>query len=100
MFIRPPANALRRFASASSTKHFQNWESVKAKLCDSDIYRRCLRAKSLMRIAVPVPNYSDQLQFDIICEKAGEARRIQAEAIVELKALLPSILHRAFAGEL
>ena len=61
---------------------------------------RTLSAKALMRIPVPVPKYADQLHFDRVSEEVDALKHLQAETAVELAALLPAILDRAFKGEL
>jgi type I restriction enzyme S subunit len=53
-----------------------------------------------MRIPVPVPKYADQLHFDRVSEEVDALKHLQAETAVELAALLPAILDRAFKGEL
>ncbi len=61
---------------------------------------RTLSAKGFMRIPIPVPKYVEQLRFDKLCEGVDALKRLQAETAVELDALLPTILDRAFKGEL
>lgn len=61
---------------------------------------RTLSSKRFMRIPVPVPKYNDQVRFDRLCEAADALKRLQSETTVELEALLPSILDKAFKGEL
>ena len=61
---------------------------------------RTLSAKELVRIPVPVPPYPQQLWFDELCGQMDGLKRLQAETSAELDALLPSILDRAFKGEL
>jgi type I restriction enzyme, S subunit len=61
---------------------------------------RTLGMKALMEISVPVPHIEKQRWFDALYEKVNELRRLQTESQVELDALLPSILDRAFKGEL
>jgi type I restriction enzyme S subunit len=61
---------------------------------------RTLSAKGFMRIPIPVPKYAEQLRFDAICREVDALTRLQAETAIELNALLPAILDRAFKGEL
>lgn len=53
---------------------------------------------------VPVPPVSQQArivaELDAVQAEVGKLRRLQAETAVELDALLPSVLDRAFRGEL
>lgn len=57
---------------------------------------RTLSTKALMRILVPVPEYTDQLYFDKVCEEVDAVKRLQYESTVELNSLLPAMLDRAF----
>jgi type I restriction enzyme S subunit len=61
---------------------------------------RTLSAKAFMQIPVPMPEYRKQLWFDTLCEKADAVALTQSESQPELAALLPSILDKAFKGEL
>ena len=57
---------------------------------------RTLGIKKLAAIQVPVPDYDKQLWFKALLDKVNELRRLQSESQVELDALLPSILDKAF----
>jgi type I restriction enzyme S subunit len=59
---------------------------------------RTLGLDALAKIRVPVPPIDSQRWFDSLQEMVGAVSQLQAEA--ELDALLPSILDRAFRGEL
>jgi type I restriction enzyme S subunit len=61
---------------------------------------RTLGLKKLAEIRVPVPGYHEQLWFDRLQAKVREMLATQQEAQVELGAMLPSILDKAFKGEL
>lgn len=61
---------------------------------------RTLSTKGFMRIQIPVPEYAEQLRFDKLCQAVEALKSLQAETAAELDALLPSVLERAFAGEL
>lgn len=61
---------------------------------------RTLGLKTLDEIPVPVPSFERQLWFESLLCKSDSLRRMQAETTAELNALLPSILDRAFKGEL
>ena len=61
---------------------------------------RTLGLRKLEQIEVPVPDYDDQIWFDKLQSKASVIRAMQEERITMLNALLPSILDRAFKGEL
>jgi type I restriction enzyme S subunit len=61
---------------------------------------RTLAIKRLEKITVPVPDYNKQLWFDQLQEKVLHIQHAQAENATELEALMPSILDKAFKGEL
>lgn len=61
---------------------------------------RTLSAKAFMQIPVPMPEYGKQLWFDALYQKVNSIAEIQSESAPELDALLPSILDKAFKGEL
>jgi len=61
---------------------------------------RTLGLKPLERIKVPVPPIEQQLWFDSLQAKVDRLKALQAQTRAELEALLPSILDRAFKGEL
>jgi type I restriction enzyme S subunit len=47
-----------------------------------------------------MPEYGKQLWFDALYQKVNSIEEIQSESAPELAALLPSILDKAFKGEL
>jgi type I restriction enzyme S subunit len=61
---------------------------------------RTTNSKQLMEIPVPLPPHAEQLRFDALQAKLDAVRAEQAATAAELDALLPSVLNRAFAGEL
>lgn len=61
---------------------------------------RTLGLKKLEAITVPIPSLEEQKWFDTLQAKVAEADRAQAKAVAKLEALLPSVLDRAFRGEL
>jgi type I restriction enzyme S subunit len=61
---------------------------------------RTLGLRKLEQIEVPVPHFDDQRWFDELQSKVGAIRAMQGETITMLDALLPSILYKAFKGEL
>jgi type I restriction enzyme S subunit len=61
---------------------------------------RTLGIDALSRIQVPVPDYNQQLWFDLLQAKVDVLMRFQEETAAELDALMPSILSKAFSGEL
>ncbi len=61
---------------------------------------RTLGLQALANIRVPIPAFEKQLWFDSIHSKFDAIKRLQAETAAEIDALLPSILDKAFKGEL
>ncbi len=61
---------------------------------------RTLSAKKFLQTLVPVPEYSKQVWFDSLCSQMDALKRLHVETATELDALMPSILDRAFKGEL
>lgn len=59
-----------------------------------------LGLETLSTIRVPLPPYGKQLWFDNLQAEVCELRKVQAKTTDELAALLPSILDKAFKGEL
>ena len=61
---------------------------------------RTLNTKALLRIPIPVPPIESQLWFDELYDQMDMLKGLQNQTAAELEALLPSILNRAFKGEL
>lgn len=61
---------------------------------------RTLNSKMLLRVPIPVPPFEQQVWFDQLCHQVDALKRLQAETAAELDALLPSVLDKAFKGEL
>jgi len=61
---------------------------------------RTLGLKKLEKIEVPVPDYDKQLWFNRLQAQVAAIQNAQAGNQVELDALLPAILDRAFKGSL
>jgi type I restriction enzyme S subunit len=61
---------------------------------------RTLGLKVLEKIRVPIPLFEKQIWFDTLQKRLGEVNHLQAETTTELGALLPSVLDKAFKGEL
>ncbi len=61
---------------------------------------RTLNTKALLEIPIPVPSYEKQLWLDELYEKVGQLKKLEVETVAERDALLPSILDKAFKGEL
>ena len=61
---------------------------------------RTLSIKKLEKIEVPIPPYEKQLWFNHLQQKVATIQQAQAGNQTELDALLPSILDKAFKGDL
>lgn len=61
---------------------------------------RTLNAKKMLKIPVPIPRYEDQVEFDELLRNVRCTSEIRLKATTSREALLPSILDRAFKGEL
>lgn len=61
---------------------------------------RTLGLEALGKITVPVPPYKKQIWFDNLQRMTDSLKSVQAETQKNLDALMPSILDKAFKGEL
>ncbi|MCZ0867234.1 hypothetical protein O0V09_18715 [Dasania sp. GY-19] len=61
---------------------------------------RTLGLKKLEKIEVPIPDFGKQLWFNQLQQKVADIKQAQLSNAVELEALMPSILDKAFRGEL
>lgn len=61
---------------------------------------RTLSSKKMLDIDVPVPSLSEQERFDRLLARIDAARQVRTDTGKSRDALLPSILDRAFRGEL
>jgi type I restriction enzyme S subunit len=61
---------------------------------------RTLGLEALANIPVPIPNIDAQLWFDGLQAQVDALKKLQRETTAELDALLPSVLDKAFKGEL
>ncbi len=61
---------------------------------------RTLGLNALGNIEVPAPPMEKQLWFDGLAGQVAALARLQSESHLRLEQLLPSVLHRAFSGEL
>ncbi|MCX7180310.1 MAG: hypothetical protein NTX56_16620 [Proteobacteria bacterium] len=61
---------------------------------------RTLGLRNLAAIRVPVPSHDKHVVFARLWDKVESTRRLQAELKADLAAYVPSILAKAFRGEL
>lgn len=61
---------------------------------------RTLGITALEAIQVPIPPREQQRSFDALCQRVTQLRAAQSARTADLSALMPSLLDRAFKGEL
>jgi len=66
--------------------------------------RQAITRAQIMRLEIPLPSLVDQLRIvahlDHLQAKVDSLKHLQAQTQLQLEALLPSVLDRAFRGEL
>ena len=83
--------------------YFRNpsvWPEISSASTGTNVRRRRLNPKEFVNYKMPLPSRETQLRLRMIRAKVDNLKRIQAETAAELDALLPSILDRAFRGQL
>ncbi|MFI5394529.1 MAG: restriction endonuclease subunit S [Candidatus Binatia bacterium] len=97
-----PAKAEPRFASMMLNFHRRCRESLFSQVEGSA--QPSLNARKILATALPLPPLPEQRrsvsELDALQAEVEALKRLQAETAAELDALLPSILDRAFRGEL
>lgn len=76
------------------------WPELAAISTGTNVRRRRLHPKAFLQYKFPLPTMNTQLEFRKVKRQVEEAKGIQRKAASELDALMPSILSRAFRGEL
>jgi type I restriction enzyme, S subunit len=66
----------------------------------TNVRRKRLNPDDFLAYRIPLLSMSVQRQLRAVRRYADEMRRVQMAAVVELGALLPSVLDRAFKGQL
>jgi len=86
------------YALESNELHNQIWALAK------QAAQPCLYLNRMARLRIPVPSLPEQrrivAELDALQAEVDKLKRLQAETAAELDALLPSILDKAFKGEL
>ena len=83
--------------------YFRNpavWPEVAGESTGTNIRRRRLNPKDFLNYKMPLPSRVTQLLLRKVRAQMNALKRLQAETAVELDAMLPAILDRAFKGEL
>ncbi len=78
----------------------QVWPLLSATSTGTNVRRRRLNPRDFLEFQMPLLPMSEQLQFREVKKQMDAVKRLQAETSAELEALLPSVLDRAFKGEL
>lgn len=100
--LRPNTDSIEprflEYSLESAECQRQIWASVK------QAAQPCLYIHRIKNLTVPVPSLPEQRRIiaylDNLQAKVGALRKLQAETAAELDALMPSILDKAFRGEL
>ena len=83
--------------------YFRNpaiWEELSGQSTGTNVRRRRLNPKASLTYEFPLPSMETQRLLQEVSQRISSMRRLQAKSQVELDALLPSVLDRAFKGEL
>jgi len=76
------------------------WPQLSGTSTGTNVRRRRLNPKTFLDYEFPLPPMTVQEQLRVITSKLNPSKKMQAETAAELDALLPSVLDRAFRGEL
>lgn len=76
------------------------WPELAAISTGTNVRRRRLHPNAFLRYEIPLPSMSVQHQLRSVKQRVEQSKRLQFETAAELDALMPSILSRAFRGEL
>lgn len=107
MFVSPEYRTFRfneneaeaeYFAAIVKTEWF--WSKLKDATRGVGARRERTRPEQFLNIEIPVPLITEQHNASKIFHKIASLKRIQSDTVAELDAMLPSILDKAFRGEL
>ena len=76
------------------------WPILSTASTGTNVRRRRLNPNDFLNLKIPLPSMGKQQQLSEIKAKVDVLKQLQAETQSELDALLPSILDKAFKGEL
>jgi type I restriction enzyme S subunit len=76
------------------------WPTLAEASSGTNVRRRRLHPSNFMKLLFPLPSRAVQLQHQEVLAQSQKALELQAQTRAELDALLPSILDKAFRGEL
>lgn len=76
------------------------WPRLAAISTGTNVRRRRLHPKAFLQYKFPLPSMKVQRQLRVVRLRIEQLKREQSESAAELDALMPSILSKAFRGEL
>src|SRR6266853_1627031 len=76
------------------------WPTIANASTGTNVRRRRLNPKDFLNYCIPLPSRTTQERLRKVRVKVGALNQLQAETSAELDALMPSILDKAFRGEL
>jgi type I restriction enzyme S subunit len=94
---RPDAALLDYLAAIVPTPWF--WQQLSRLTRGVGARRERIRPELFLEMSVPMPTLKDQQTAVVVFERVSQVRREQAAIPLELDAMLPAILDRAFRGE-
>ena len=83
--------------------HFRTpsvWPEISGASTGTNVRRRRLNPQDFLNYEIPLPSRETQMTLRKVRAEVDALKRLQAETATELDALLPSILDKAFRGEL
>ena len=83
--------------------HFKNpsiWPRLSSASTGTNVRRRRLNPRDFLNYIFPLPSMETQQHLRQVKKRVDVLKRLQADTAAELNALLPSILDKAFKGEL
>jgi type I restriction enzyme S subunit len=76
------------------------WPKLSGESTGTNVRRRRLHPDDFLAYKMPLPSMQAQQRLRATCAQHAFARPLQVQILKELDSLLPSILDRAFNGEL
>jgi type I restriction enzyme S subunit len=76
------------------------WSDLAGISTGTNVRRRRLHPRAFLQYKFPLPSMKVQHQFCVVRRSIEQAKRVKSESAIELDALMPSILSKAFRGEL
>src|SRR5262249_9472861 len=76
------------------------WPEIAGESTGTNVRRRRLNPQDFLNYRMPLPSRETQMTLRKAQAEVGALKRLQAETAAELDALMPSVLDKAFRGEL